>query len=258
MKKCIVIGFLATLICFMSVSSGSAGFSDGLVAYYPFTGNASDTSGNGLDGTLIEGEFTKNRFNKDNSALSGYVEIPDNDLLDLTDAFTFSAWLKVEDIEHAFNCWIGKDYTTAFASGITSGGTGDCPAGDDIKRPMVLYIGDQHSAFSLGTNFSCGTDTWYHVAVTFDDASNTAQLYVNGVIVATVTNSGTITPNDFPLGIGRDARYRDKFTGIIDEVRIHNRVLTSAEIEELFNLNNTDDSDGGGGSSGGCFISVTE
>jgi len=136
---------------------------------------------------------------------------------------------------------IGKDYDTAFSVGITSGGSGDCPAGDDVKRFMILYVGDESSWFNGGTNFSCGTDTWYHVAVTFDDAADTVQLYVNGVLDDEKVNTGTITPNDYPLGIGLDGFQGDDFTGSIDNVRIYNRVLSGSEVMEIFNLTEVPD-----------------
>lgn len=258
MKRYIFIGFLAALICCVSVNSVFADLSDGLVAYYPFDGNADDASGNGLNGELVEGDFTENRFGDENSALSaGYVEVPDDDLLDFTDAFTLSAWLKLEAVPYAFNCWIGKDMATAFGCGITSGGSGECPAPDEINRPMSLYIGDVGTGFTDGTDFSCGTDTWYHVVVTFDDESDTAQLYVDGSLVDTTNNSGTITPNEHPLGIGANQFHSNDFTGSIDEVLIHNRVLDSEEVEELYSLSEPLDTDGGG-SSGGCFVSTVK
>lgn len=259
MKRYIFIGLLAALICSVSVNGVFADLSDGLVAYYPFNGSADDASGNGLHGTLVEGDFTENRFGEENSALSaGFVEVSDDARLDFTDAFTLSAWLKLEEVVSAFNCWIGKDYTTAFACGIGSGGSGECPAGDEINRIMRLYIGDVSTSFMDGTDFSCGTDTWYHVVVTFDDESDTAQLYVNGSLDDTVAISGTVTPNDYPLGIGEDGFYSDDFAGIIDEVRIHDRVLDSEEVEALYALNEADDSSGGGGSSSGCFVSTVK
>ncbi len=261
MKKLISSVFVIIALCCSVISnSASAGITDGLVAYFPFNGDANDASGNALHGNLISGGYAHDRFDNEDSALLGYVEIPDNDLLDFTDAFTLSAWLKLEAVESAFNCWMGKDYTTAFATGIKSGGSGDCPAADSVERFMRLYIGDSIILFDAATNFSCGTNTWYHVAVTFDDASDTAQLFVNGVLEHARSHTSTITANDYPLGIGRDGRHGDTFTGRIDNVRIYDRVLTSDEIEELFNFvepigpGDGDDDDDGSGGSFSCFI----
>ena len=43
---------------------------NGLIAYYPFNGNALDASGNRNDGSVLGGSFVTNRFGLTNSALS--------------------------------------------------------------------------------------------------------------------------------------------------------------------------------------------
>jgi hypothetical protein len=45
-----------------------AGLNDGLVAYYPFNGNANDESGNGNHGTVHGATLTADRFGNANSA----------------------------------------------------------------------------------------------------------------------------------------------------------------------------------------------
>ena len=46
---------IALFLSFGLLSTVSAGINDGLVAYYPFDGNAKDMSGNGNDGTEYGG-----------------------------------------------------------------------------------------------------------------------------------------------------------------------------------------------------------
>lgn len=203
MKKSIFRCVMAIAICFMFSQNALADLSVGLVAYYPFDRSAQDASGNSLNGAVINGGFRENRFGKANSALSGDVEVPDNDLLDFTSAFTLSAWLKVEAVPNQFGCWIGKDYTSSFASGIDAGNSLDCPGGSDVFRRMTVYIGDETSSFNDGPNFSCGTDTWYHVAVTFDDATDENKLYVNGVLSEKKGNSGWSSRMNIRWALGK-------------------------------------------------------
>ncbi len=74
---------------------------------------------------------------------------------------------------------------------------------------------------------------WAHVAVVL--GSGTAQLYVDGVLAAS-TNT-TIKPSDFnPLQnyIGRSQYVQDSlFNGAVDELRIYNYALSSAEVANL-------------------------
>ncbi|MDL5051365.1 hypothetical protein QQ054_35770 [Oscillatoria amoena NRMC-F 0135] len=68
----------------------------GLVGYYPFTGNAGDSSGTGNHGTTKNGvSLTADRFGNPNSAYlfdgsNDYIEIADHNSLDLTDSFSIT------------------------------------------------------------------------------------------------------------------------------------------------------------------------
>ena len=71
---------------------------NGLVAYYPFNGNANDATGNGNNGTVHGAVLTTNRFGDVNSAYlfdgnSAYIETA-RPLPDMQSA-TFSVWINV-------------------------------------------------------------------------------------------------------------------------------------------------------------------
>jgi hypothetical protein len=76
---------------------------NGLVAYYPFCGNANDQSGNGLNGLVNGATLTADRFGNSNSAYnfngtSDFIKVLDNDLLDLTQNLTLSAWISPNSV----------------------------------------------------------------------------------------------------------------------------------------------------------------
>lgn len=240
-NKLLCLPAIALSVLLFACSSGNSGGggtyipTNGLVAYYPFYGNANDKSGNGNHGTLMSGAtMTANKSGSANGAVdvsSGYVEIADSASLDLQ-SFTLSVWFKMEAVPSAFNCLIGKDYSTAYAIGIDSGGSGDCPAPSGATRVMRVYVGNNVKYFDL-SDFAC--DTWYQAAVTYDNSTGNVQLYVNGVLVDTGSiAAGSMASNSYPLGIGRDGHNGDKFSGIIDEVVVYNRVLSSDEIHILY------------------------
>jgi hypothetical protein len=235
----LLIASLSVLIltCSGSNDNGGTGISaphDGLIAYYPFNGNANDESGNSNNGTLEAGAvLTTDKNGKMNEACNvntGFVQIADNNSLD-PESFTISIWFTMEAVTRAFNCLIGKDYTTAYAIGIESGGSGDCPAPEGTTREMIMYVGNNGNYFT-SSNFSC--NTWYHAAVTYNNSTGEAQLYVNGMFVqSTSFPAGGLANSSSPLAIGKDGNASDKFSGIVDEVRIYNRVLSPDEIQAL-------------------------
>ena len=90
-------------------------------------------------------------------------------------------------------------------------------------------------------------NTWTHLAVTYDGAS--LKLYVNGAQVGSRPQSGSIPVTDGPLTLGGNRVWGEHFAGLIDEVRIYNRALSSAEIAadmtvELWSLRSRADAAG--------------
>jgi hypothetical protein len=69
---------------------------------------------------------------------------------------------------------------------------------------------------------------WTHLATTYDGARQ--RLYVNGVLVASRAQTGSIVVANQPLRIGGNNSSGEFFQGMIDEVRVYNRALSVGEI----------------------------
>ncbi len=84
---------------------------------------------------------------------------------------------------------------------------------------------------------------WHHVAYTFDDAGNVQKLYLDGVEVASVAETASISytqgANSF-IGMHGNSGLHQDYTGMIDDVRIYERALTDSEIANLFDETTTD------------------
>src|SRR5688572_20508443 len=76
----------------------SADLSDGLMAYYPFDGNAQDASGNGNHGTVVGLSLAQDRFGHPSRAYAfdrnGYININNTALLDGATAASISGWVR--------------------------------------------------------------------------------------------------------------------------------------------------------------------
>src|SRR5207244_8616008 len=83
------------------------------------------------------------------------------------------------------------------------------------------------------------TNTWQHVALTYDKSSNNGKItiYLNGNIARQITNAGGFTPQTtYPLNFGaRLAQGAAYYAGSMDEVEIFNRALSQSEIQAIFN-----------------------
>jgi hypothetical protein len=76
-------------------------------------------------------------------------------------------------------------------------------------------------------------NAWSHIALTYD--GTTLRLYVNGVQVRSKAQTGSASVSTGMLRIGGNSVWGEYFAGLIDEVRIYNRVLGVAEIQTDMN-----------------------
>src|ERR1035437_3079640 len=89
--------FYVVLTLSISTLYSQVDFKKGLVAYYPFNGNANDESGNGNNGIVYNATLTQDRLGKENSAYlfngySSYIYTPvDNGF---TNQISLCAWFK--------------------------------------------------------------------------------------------------------------------------------------------------------------------
>jgi len=204
-----------------------------LVLYLPFDEGSGDTVGDlsmyGNDGTLqnnpewVSGAYgTALEFS---GAEMNWVEVPDADILDITEELTIMAWV------------MNKGQTT-YARIV------------DKNNPYMLYLQEDDSLdiyFSFpeagwgATDAIVPRDTWTHVAATFDGTLE--RLYINGELRFTRESPGTIQVSENPLTIGNmtggavgdqnSGNNARPFLGAIDEVKVYNIVLSDGEIAEV-------------------------
>jgi len=95
-------------------------------------------------------------------------------------------------------------------------------------------------------NSSLALSTWTHVAYTYamdDNIATNPILYINGVAVTTTestTPDGTMTSDTGgDLYVGNRSDNARTFDGNIENLRLYNRVLTPAEIQSIYDEENT-------------------
>lgn len=203
---------------------------EGLVAYYPFNGNARDASGYGNDGTIYGATLSADRFGNDNSSycfdgLNDYIDVAHADIFDFTDQITLTAWIKPVEVSGTYV--ITK---SAYASG-----------GAVIS--LDIYPGKTRAIFRKpGSSSTFGAvgateilpDVWQHVAVTWD--GSIVKVFYNGLLDATGTYSGQMeeSTGSFSIGLYPGGAPPPYFNGCIDEIRIFTRALSETEILEEF------------------------
>jgi len=99
----------------------------------------------------------------------------------------------------------------------------------DGKIRLYLYAGSLQEVMT--DNIVISLNSWNHVTVTRSGSS--VAIYINGVLVKTGTISGDILTSSDNLLIGA-LNGSGRYNGILDELRIYRRVLSSNEVRTLY------------------------
>jgi hypothetical protein len=181
-----------------------------------------DSSGSGNNGALANTSWSAaGRFGRALSfnGTSSWVTVADANSLDLTTAMTIEAWV---------NPAVNTDWRTVLlkenASGLSYSLYG---SGSPAVPSTWMRVGSAER--EVNGTAALAVNTWTHLAATYDGA--TMRLFVNGVQVGTRALAGSLGTSTAPLRIGGNAIWGEYFSGLIDEVRVYNRVLTAAEIQ---------------------------
>lgn len=169
-----------------------------------------------------------------------YVEVADSPSLDIIEQITIEAWIYPHTVDIQTPDWrtiIAKLASYAEAYGFLT---------TQLQNEVCFYI--QTGGVARLVSFGCldiQKDAWNHIVGTFTMApGDNMFLYHNGEIkVYGEVSHGTIGTSDLPLLIGgvnyhspgKSSYAPYHFDGIIDEIRIYNRVLTAAEVQEHYN-----------------------
>ncbi len=239
----------------MAVSAW-ADLNDGLVAYYPFDGNAQDATTNGHHGkeqgnlNYVAGKIGQAaQFD----GVNDYIDSPVN-FNGAKTSFSISYWLKVDSLRgkvfhfqedvsglpEITNDFQG-DKLNFYLRGTTNGER------DDARDGITLF------------SEQIETNQWYHLVSVFDfknpqkttippflssakgfqvvSNKHTKKGYINGKLVLETTSQLPINrlPNS-PLRIGASLNDTEYLNGIVDEFRLYDRVLSEAEIQTLYTV----------------------
>lgn len=212
--------------------------------YYNFNEiGAIDKSGNGMTGTVTGATYTATGGHggsgayvfsgNDNYIIMNYTGLQNL----LQNDASISVWFKYEMPLEAFPTLIGnsqfianawKGWRLVISPGSSGYGTGNI---------MFAYAKDaiSQATYKAGTAIQADSGQWNHVVVT-RSAGGYVKLYLNGNLETESSNAPNFVPNTgYPVYIGKTAaQTNNDFKGIVDDVRIYDHVLTSEQINNLY------------------------
>jgi hypothetical protein len=224
--------FLFTHAAFAQVKLDS-----GLVACYPFNGNANDLSGHNNQGTVYEATLTQDRFSNPNSAYhfngdNSYIEIQNFDSLVPTDETSISFWCIVyngvrahtqfqaqpDDLYDRFCISIHYNHNGVPSTFWDYGSIDDGGRFDTINIPFISQ--------------------WEHYVFISSASQNVMKEYRNGMLLKSENHHSTIVNKSRTLWIGKGSPLLC-MDGDIDDIRFYNRSITPEEVQALYADNPT-------------------
>jgi len=221
----------------VTISNTASGFTPapaGAVAFWSFDDDLVDHSGSRNDGVaegdarIIDSSMGKAlKLDGDGD----YVQVDDNWNLDITGAFTISAWIKFDTLNPDAN------YARIIEKGTSPGNKywmfyvkSSKTVGFGFKNTL-----DEVSLKTAKTDWQTGK--WYQIVGTYDPkgGSNNMKIYVNGILDSQSTQTALPEANNAPLMIGaKNPAIFDFWQGVIDEVRIYRKALSASEVTSLY------------------------
>lgn len=226
---------------------------NGLIAYWPFSGNANDASGNGHHGTVYGATLVNDRFGIANRAYS-FDGVDDSIVVPHHADFSFPAevsfsislWVKSCDGDRVFSVGLWtKDFTYPYTDSVVQGynismnpngeigghSYGTSSTGPDLNSVSTYADGKWHHAVLVAS------DT---IKVPFENSRRWSGLFVDGRLVDSDYNSNNnqvhdLSRNIADIVIGRTPGFSTHFNGLIDDIRIYNRALSATEVGNLYN-----------------------
>lgn len=230
--------FVAT--SFLAICAYAQDLTDGLIACYSFSGNATDGTANHYDGTVNNATLIADRFGNANSAYhfngssSSYISFPSNPFK--IDNYSYSMWVNATSFPGAGTTGIVLSVGDVVTSRQTTINLGNLYSAGQFLGWGGGSWNDAPTPFtsSAAQGAVPNLNQWYHLVLT---RSNThIKLYINGQFIGSEATNGYpayygTTTNAF---IGVRCNYTQPYNGAIDDMSVYNREITQGEVTLLY------------------------
>ena len=169
-----------------------------------------------------------------------HFELLSTSFINHTGNFSISVWCKPEDSSmkkhESILSFNNSNTDNTFQIGMIN---------DNSSEFRVVCASNSSKSFTIGSytnyiNGGSGSTGWTHIAITFDDSTSTLETYFNNTKTNTHNSSSSpsTTGFDFTMGnikIGSNRNETHKFNGLVSLLRGYNFVLSSSDINGLYN-----------------------
>ena len=214
---------------------------DGLVAFYPFNGNANDVSGNGNHGTVNGATLTTDRYNNADNA---YVF--DNSNIEIPHQFYSNGWN-----DYTITLWFLTSDKTVSSQAILNTIPHD-GEGLNFNHPHHINVFSHYKSSDLnvdnwdiwsGNEFSINVENniWYMISIV--KHNDEYKYYINNQLISTSINalSAQNQLTGFTIGsITQENNNQENLLGKLDDIGFWNKALSQEEMQNLYNSSTGD------------------
>ena len=223
-----VLSILATVLFVTNAAQTRQAITDGLVSYWSF------------NKTSVNEKTVKDIFGTNDGTMNGNVEVvegkvgealkfsgghvdcgADKSLIDVGDQMTLEMWIKPEKNGWAIIAGVSKSGSNTYVIAWSNETRVDFNIWNGAVETWPL-----HSIAQLALN------KWHHVAGVYDGAE--AVIYINGELDSKKKFEGVLKHNGENFWMGARKSDEIPYHGLLDELRLYNRGLSQAEIENNF------------------------
>ena len=197
---------------------------NGLLGWWPFTGNANDLTANNNNGVVYDAFLTSDRFSYSNRAYNfqgnndDVIVIPtSSSLSEMTDDFTISFWFYANDGSsgHLVDrdvCQFNPDWSFVWQSN------------------QVVFRTSNNFYYSV----VLPTNNWHHIVATRENGN--FNLYANNSLSSSAFFNYAFTNTNAVIKIGDQScsGTSPNFNGKIDDIGFWDRALTTNELSNVF------------------------
>jgi uncharacterized protein (TIGR02145 family) len=209
---------------------------NGLVGWWPFTGNALDESANANDGTVNGATLVTDRFSNANSAYS-FDGINDdiicpNSNIPTTTNVSISVWIKP---------FQNNGIAEFICLGSPSSTTWGTMAGTDWNGSPYQTMNYGRGCSGTGVSnvaVAPNLNNWQHITYVSSGVGGICSVYVNGNLIGQSNNGSVGSCTSSNLYFGVDIFGPNYINCVLDDIGIWDRALTQQEITALYNSNN--------------------
>ena len=151
---------------------------------------------------------------------SSYITIPINKL---TNTFSFSTWLYLDDLSTSYRWVFGNWNSTTQDLYVMIRDTGKIEVNPDGNNGTVEF----------GSSGAFSTNTWHHLAVSMDAGTYTVYLDGSSLGSGSTTNTTFDNGNNYQIGKAPNSSINE-WSGKIDQFRLFDKAISSSEVTTLY------------------------